>query len=121
MPDPQARLALVAGLRALAQLIHDRPDIPAPHRVDVYHLAQRASDDEMRAEIDHIAALLGTTTEERNGHYSTFIRLGAVEYQATAHPRRLPRPSCSRRSRLPDRLRLHRHRPRPHGLKGSQP
>ncbi|MBN6051056.1 hypothetical protein JYK22_03835, partial [Nonomuraea sp. RK-328] len=84
MPDPHARLALVAGLRALAQLLHDRPDIPAPHRVDVYHLARRASDDEMRAEIDHIAALLGTKTEERNGHYSTFIRLGAVEYQATA-------------------------------------
>ncbi|MET7459583.1 hypothetical protein [Nonomuraea sp. NPDC005501] len=84
MPDPHARLALVAGLRALAQLLHDRPDIPAPRRIDVYHFAQKVSDDEMRAEIDRIAALLGTTTEEHNGHYSTFIRLGAVEYQATA-------------------------------------
>ncbi|MBB6345217.1 hypothetical protein FHU36_001726 [Nonomuraea muscovyensis] len=84
MPHPHARLALVAGLRALAQLLHDRPDIPAPRRIDVYHHARTAPDDEMRAEIDHIAALLGTTTEEHNGHYSTSIRLGAVEYQAIA-------------------------------------
>ena len=46
-----------------------------------------STDEEERAEIDMIAARIGTETgESARGHYSCSISFGSVEYRAVAIP-----------------------------------
>ena len=82
---------LIAGLRALADLLQDHPDVPAPRWADVYVFPLRGTDEQIRAEIDQIAARIGTavTDDTDHGHYAASRYLGPVQYRAVAiseHP-----------------------------------
>lgn len=86
-PGPEQRAGLVAGLRALAEFIDSRPDVPAPWSADVLIFPPYGSDAEMRAEIDVIASRIGTAGRfTYGGHYSASRRFGPVEYRAVAIP-----------------------------------
>jgi hypothetical protein len=78
---------LIGGLRALAQFLQDRPDIPAPRWISVLVFPPDGPDEEQRAEIDAIASRIGAVTgESARGHYSCSINFGPVEYRAVAIP-----------------------------------
>jgi len=80
------RAALIKGLRALADHLESNPDIPAPSYADVYTFPPGGACDEMRAEIDAIAAQFGTNASETAGgsHYTVTRSFGPVEYHAVA-------------------------------------
>ena len=78
---------LIGGLHALAQFLHDHPDIPAPRWADVLVFPPDGPDEQQRAEIGVIASRIGTETgESARGHYSCSISFGPVEYRDVAIP-----------------------------------
>jgi hypothetical protein len=78
---------LIDGLRAVAQFLHDHPDIPAPRWADVLVFPPDGPDEEKRAEVDVIASRIGAeTSESTGGHYSCSVSFGPVEYRAVAIP-----------------------------------
>ncbi|GGP18435.1 hypothetical protein LDL08_33135 [Nonomuraea glycinis] len=78
------RTALVHGLIQMAVFLQANHEVPAPHGVTVHHFIPRADDDQMRAQIDHLAALLGSDIDAGGGHYGTSRLFGPVEYRAVA-------------------------------------
>lgn len=78
------RLALLHGLIHLAAFLQANPDVPTPRRAVVHYFAEHGDDDQMRARIDAIAGLLGSTADPDGGHYTTSVRFGPVEYRAVA-------------------------------------
>ncbi|MEU6744586.1 hypothetical protein [Streptosporangium sandarakinum] len=78
------RADLARGLVSLAVFTLTHRDVPIPSVVTVTHYA-KGNDEEIRAEIDRIAALLGTTPDPggaEHDHYTTAISFGPVTYQA---------------------------------------
>ncbi|MET8864115.1 hypothetical protein ABZW11_14280 [Nonomuraea sp. NPDC004580] len=82
------RDALIAGLIALAGLLKANPKLPMPvSPVIAYAFPAKGPDDEMCAEVDKIAALLGSGIDPEQlpyGHYQTAIEFGPVRYEFTA-------------------------------------
>jgi len=80
------RAELIKGLRALADYLETNPDIPAPSYADVYTFPPDGACDEMRAEIDIIAARLGSNARETadGSHYTVTRSFGPVTYRAAA-------------------------------------
>ncbi|MFI7044038.1 hypothetical protein [Streptosporangium sandarakinum] len=82
------RTVLANGLRALAAFLEANPGVPAPVFVSAHHFA-RGTDEEIRAEIDAIATLLGTTTDvddPGDKHRRAAISFGPVDYTAVGIP-----------------------------------
>ena len=82
---------LIAGIRDLATFLQDHPDMPAPRWADVYVFPSHGACEEMRAEIDQIAARIGAeaTDNAAYGHYVASRHFGPVQYRAVAiiqHP-----------------------------------
>ncbi|GAB2450879.1 hypothetical protein GCM10027187_18440 [Streptosporangium sandarakinum] len=78
------RTDLARGLVSLAVFTLTHRDVPVPSVVTVTHYA-KGSDEEIRAEIDRIAALLGVATDPGDAdqnHYTTAVNFGPVTYQA---------------------------------------
>src|ERR1700733_106354 len=87
--NPEERAELIAGLRDLAEFLDQNPRIPAPRFTDLFVFPPSGSDAEMFAEIDVIAALIGTTASDADsqaGHYSAVRGFGPVQYRAVAIP-----------------------------------
>lgn len=81
--EPEPRTRLIAGLLDLAIFLESDPDIPAPSYADVLVFPPNGTDDEQRAEIDLIAARIGTQAREStSGHYTASASFGPVEYRA---------------------------------------
>jgi hypothetical protein len=93
VPVTPDRLALANSLRDLADFIDTNPDIPVPCGPVSVHYISLGSDEEIRADIDRIAAYLGTSIDPADlaaGHYATSISFGKVTYRAVgilAHAR----------------------------------
>ncbi|MEV6867061.1 hypothetical protein AB0M44_39470 [Streptosporangium subroseum] len=82
MPSTTDRAALIKGLRALATFLETNPTVPVPSFAGLTYFAQGA-DGDIRAEIDVIAALLGTEVEPGDcDHYRACLTFGPVEYKA---------------------------------------
>ena len=95
------RVYLIAGLRALVSSLEDHPDVPAPRWADVMVFPPGGTDREAQAEVDTIAALIGSEVHDETankGHYTTSHAFGPVEYRAVAIPGRVPKPSPSQRN-----------------------
>jgi hypothetical protein len=77
---------LIAGIHTLADFLQDHPDVPAPRWADVYVFPPRGADEQMRAEIDQIAARIGTvvTDDANHGYYAASRHFGPVHYRAVA-------------------------------------
>jgi hypothetical protein len=88
VPTIDHRTATIAGLHALAAFLEANPAVPVPrHSIRVTYFAQSGDDDPMRAEIDHIADLLGAGIDTKYlayGHHVTGIGFGPVRYEAAA-------------------------------------
>lgn len=87
--NPAKRRDLISGLRALADFLEEAPEIPAPLSADVLVFPPWVSDEDGRAEIDRIAAMIGAPVVDgtaRNEHYVTSRVFGAVEYRAVFIP-----------------------------------
>lgn len=80
------RAALIQGLRALADYLETRPDVPAPSYADLYTFPPDGGCAGMRAEIDSIAERLGTQARETAGgsQYTATRSFGPIEYRAVA-------------------------------------
>ncbi|WP_431897620.1 hypothetical protein [Nonomuraea sp. bgisy101] len=82
------RTTVITGLRDLAAYFEANPDVPLPwHGISVQYFPARADDKAMRADIDHVAALLGTEIDPEDlpfGHYKTALSFGPVRYEALA-------------------------------------
>ncbi|GGK69866.1 hypothetical protein Ppa06_36880 [Planomonospora parontospora subsp. parontospora] len=88
MIDTDHRPAVIEGLRELAAFLEANPAVPVPpHGVTVLHFPARGTDAEMIAEIDRIAALLGTAPDPddmAHGHHKARLAFGPVSYEALA-------------------------------------
>jgi hypothetical protein len=85
------RGSLIAGLRALARFLEGNPDVPAPCWADVIVFPPGSTDREAQAEVDTVAALIGSDVNDgtaSEGHYTTSRSFGPVEYRAVAIPGR---------------------------------
>ncbi|MEO3892375.1 hypothetical protein [Nonomuraea sp. B5E05] len=81
------RTALINGLLDLAAFLETHPDLPVPPNVTVHHFPRQTNDDDQRAEIDQLAALLGTDINHEDAsrdHYATSRMFGPIEYRAVA-------------------------------------
>ncbi|MGP3919972.1 hypothetical protein [Nonomuraea sp. 10N515B] len=82
------RSELTAGLRALATFLDSHPHVPVPKygtvRVSVHtnYDTDASSEAEAIAEVERIAALLGTTPTVENGHHVAGAEFGSVRYEA---------------------------------------
>ncbi|MDX3101610.1 hypothetical protein [Nonomuraea angiospora] len=81
------RTALINGLLDLAAFLEAHPDVPVSSNVTVHYFPDQPSDADQRAEIDQIAALVGSKIDYKDspyGHYTTSRLFGPVEYRAVA-------------------------------------
>jgi hypothetical protein len=81
------RTDLIDGLLNLAAFLEAHPEVPISSNVVVHHFPEHDNDADMRAEIDHIAAHVGSRIEFDDspyGHYATSVCFGPVEYRAVA-------------------------------------
>ncbi|TDE54112.1 hypothetical protein E1295_15875 [Nonomuraea mesophila] len=81
------RSALINGLLDLAAFLEAHPQVPVSSSVTVHHFPDQNSDADQRAEIDQIAALVGSEIDYEDspyGHYATSRLFGPVEYRAVA-------------------------------------
>lgn len=86
---PEERRLLIAGLRQLADFLEVRTEVPASRWADVHVFPLSVADDQMKCEIDAIAALIGSTVDDRTSgglNYTTTRSFGPVEYRAVAIP-----------------------------------
>jgi hypothetical protein len=82
-----ARTALIADLRAFADLLERRPDMPAPPYVHVQHSLYHRdfpSDEQRIAEVERLAAVLGVEVERTDKAVVAVLPLGRVEYTVHA-------------------------------------
>jgi hypothetical protein len=106
----EERSQLIVGLRELADFLEGSPGIPAPRWVDVLVFPPDGTDNEIKAEIDKIAALIDAAVSDQtadDGHYTASRRFGPVQYEAVAIParcqaRRAVRMSYAENIILPD-------------------
>ncbi|MGI5286565.1 hypothetical protein ACQEVF_24950 [Nonomuraea polychroma] len=81
------RTDLINGLLDLAAFLEAHPEVPVSSHVVVHHFPEYDSDADMRAEIDQIAAHVGSRIDFEDspyGHYATTVCFGPVEYRAVA-------------------------------------
>lgn len=84
-PTPDhSRAELIADLRTFAGFLEGTPELPVPRHLDITIYPLSDSDEAMRAEIDRISAVLGTTPVLDSGHYRTAKAIGRVTYRAVA-------------------------------------
>ena len=85
--DPPQRRDLIHGLRMLADLLESCPEIPAPYATDVLVFPPDGPDEDICAEIDRIAVLIGAESHDqiaKYGHYTATRSFGRVQYRALA-------------------------------------
>jgi len=86
--DPQARTALIAGFRALADFLDSHPGLPVPRHgfsngLTVY---PDGTDADKRAEVDRIATVLEATSEDYGVYQAARQFGGRVAYRIVAVP-----------------------------------
>jgi hypothetical protein len=82
------RIALISGLRALADYLDSNPEVPTPFHTDVLIFPPDSDWEAMRTEIDVIATRLGAAGRKTaGGHYVASRSFGPIEYRAVAIPR----------------------------------
>lgn len=84
------REEVVRGLRDLAALLEDRPDIPVPvHGYMPLNVFAAGTDAQKRAQVDHAAGLLNVPVIDEtadDGHYIASVSFGIVHYRFLAIP-----------------------------------
>jgi hypothetical protein len=84
---PGERSSLIAGLRDLADFLEARPEVPTPRWIDMLVFPPHGTDDEVKAEIKRIAALIDVSVNDQtadDGHYTAARKFRPVQYEAVA-------------------------------------
>jgi hypothetical protein len=82
------RRELIASLRTLAAFLDSHPQLPVPRygpvRVSVHtnYDTDATTEAEAIAEVERIAALLGTTPTVEDGHHVAGAEFGSIRYEA---------------------------------------
>ena len=85
--DAEERSRLITGLRDLADFLETRPEVPAPRWADVFVFPSSTTDDEMKHEIDAVAALIGSSVDDGTAEHLNYVttrNFGPVQYRAVA-------------------------------------
>jgi hypothetical protein len=82
--EAERRQAVIDGLRELADFLTEHPDVPVGTWTLLYHA--RGTDEEKRAEVDRVAAILGVTAGSPGtpDHYLADREFGGITYEALA-------------------------------------
>ncbi|MGH3377916.1 MAG: hypothetical protein ACRDP6_24600 [Actinoallomurus sp.] len=83
--EAEHRQSVIDGLRQLTDFLTEHPDVPVGNNWDLMYHAW-GTDEEKRAEVDRVAALLGVTAGSPNNpdHYEAERAFGGVTYGAFA-------------------------------------
>jgi hypothetical protein len=83
--EAERRQAVIDGLRELADFLTEHPDVPVGNTWSLMYHA-RGTDEEKRAEVDRVAAILGIAggTPNDPDHYEAVRKFGAISYEALA-------------------------------------
>lgn len=87
--NAEERSRLITGLRELADFLETRREVPAPRWTEVFVFPSSTTDDEMKREIDAVAALIGSSVDDSTAdqlNYVTTRNFGPVQYRAVAIP-----------------------------------
>ncbi len=85
LTDTTSRTAFINALRDLAGHLTDHPELPHPgYSQDINVFPKGDTEAERRTGVDHVAALLGVTPIDRNGHYCAELRFGSIVYRVVA-------------------------------------
>ena len=98
--NAEERSSLISGLRELADFLEQNPEVPARRWADLMIFPPASTDQEMKAGIDTIAALIGADIKDDtadDGHYTTARGFGAVQYRAVG----IPAHRALRRAQMP--------------------
>jgi hypothetical protein len=83
--SPTQRAKFINGLRDLASFLDTNPGFPVPSYGSTVHVfPEGLTDAERRAAVDRLAALMGTTAHDDNGHYKAVAQFGPVAYYIVA-------------------------------------
>jgi hypothetical protein len=83
--DNITRTKFINGLRDLAAFLDANLFFPVPPYGDTIHIfPDGLTDAERRAAVDRLAAIMGTTAEDKNGHYIANAQFGPLNYCAVA-------------------------------------
>jgi len=85
--DPGAQGKFIRSLRELADYLDQHPSIPVPKFGATVLLHASAAENGGRAQVDHIARLLGADIIDDTldgGHYSAIRAFGVITYEAVA-------------------------------------
>jgi hypothetical protein len=88
--NPIQRQELITGLRALADFLESKPEVPVPPFTDMLVFPPHADDNENRLEIDIIASRICSETglSYSGRHYMTSRRFGPRRVSRRRHSRR---------------------------------
>jgi hypothetical protein len=79
--DHTTRAKFINGLRDLTAFLDANLFFPVPaYRATINVFPEGLTDAERRAAIDRLAAIMGTTAEDENGHYRANGQFGSVTY-----------------------------------------
>lgn len=83
--DRIARAKFINGLRDLALFLDTNLGFPVPPYGDTIHVfPDGLTDAERRAAVDKLAAIMGTTAHDDNGHYKADAQFGPLAYCVVA-------------------------------------
>jgi len=99
--DPGAKARFTRALRDLADYLDRNPAIPVPKTGETITVHASPADHGGRAQVDHIAALLGAGIRDETahgGHYWAVRQFGPIGYEIAAISDTLPAPAAPRTS-----------------------
>jgi hypothetical protein len=83
--DTTSRTTFINALRDLADFLTDYPDLPEPGYGQVINVFPEGdTETERRTGVEDLAALLGVTPMDKNGHYCAEYSVGPIVYCVVA-------------------------------------
>jgi hypothetical protein len=85
--EAERRQSVIDGLRELADFLTDHPDVPVSFSsINTISYLPHGTDEEERAEVDRVAAVLGVTAGSPGSpdHYSAVRQFGGIAYETVA-------------------------------------
>jgi hypothetical protein len=83
--DRTVRAKFINGMRDLAEFLATNLGFPVPAYGDTIHVfPEGLTDAERRAVVDRLAATMGVTARDENGHYQADGQFGPLTYRVVA-------------------------------------
>jgi hypothetical protein len=96
--ESEDRRTLIGGLRALADFLESRPEMPAPRYSLPVYVFTRGNQEQRLAQLDYAATLAGVPRSGSGGRYEVTINFGSLAYSVLSNPSEEERRSGDARS-----------------------